>query len=679
MSIFRSLCFLFSSCYIFNLFPSAAQGPASLPQLETCSVFLPDDHIDFCTVHRDGQTPDSPATLTLDLTVTTGPITVGGYKVEETQNYNGTYIGPLVELRPGDLFKVRFLNALSPAGPQLGRHHHGQAVPSASDNTNLHTHGLIVSPNNATASTKGDGDNIFAQLGRGQSLDYNIKIPTALPASILDLPSGIIPHPTGLYWYHAHLHGISASQLSGGMSGLISIGRPDANVAGPDAASTEALRAKTDVAHLLLRDIQITSAIAPEKAASAPAVWTPVEDPTLCENTTIAAASRPGFCTGSDPTKIWLFTVNGLRFPSWDIQGGRNLLLRIANTSASATYELSLINQDAPNVRIPFELLSVDGVVPTTRSNASSSPIAPTTDALRLMPAGRAEIYIRNDAASPNMRRLVLTTEGLHTGIDSSSGDNWPEINLAQLILEPSAPSLAATRTTLASQAVLSKTLQHRLETDFIASTPTPPGCIRDMDSTKLEHRRITFTQRADGWGVRSELVAPPDLSGVHPFGTFKPVAGTTVGPIPFERYLKDDGSVNWGGTDVGSNPKSPKHVCVSLKTGHAQLWEVSNPTSELHNFHIHQSKFRIATADDLRRYGIDPQGIVANLTPKLQNAKGTDDLYIWHDTMPVEAQKRVFLVINFDAEEQIGRFVFHCHILEHEDSGLMAPIEVLP
>jgi FtsP/CotA-like multicopper oxidase with cupredoxin domain len=640
---------------------------------------LPDDHNDFCTVHRDGQTPDSPATLTLDLTVTTGPITVGGYKVAETQNYNGAYIGPLVELRPGDLFKVRFLNALSSAGVQMGGNHHGQTAPSAPNNTNLHTHGLIVSPNNATASAKGDGDNIFAQLGRGQSLDYNIKIPTALPASILDLPSGVISHPAGLYWYHAHLHGISASQLSGGMSGLISIGRPNANVVGSDPASTDTLRAKTDVAHILLRDIQIMSSISPDKAASSPAVWTPIEDPTLCENTTIAAANRPGFCTGSDPSKIWLFTVNGQRFPSWDIQGGRNLLLRIANTSASATYVLSLINQDAPNARVSFELLSVDGVVPTTKSSASSSFIAPKTDALRLMPAGRAEIYIRNDAPNPNIQRLVLRTEGLHTGIDASSGDNWPEIHLAQLILEPSAPPLAATSLKLASQAVLSKTLQHRLETDFVASAPTPPGCVQDMNSAKLEHRRITFTQRADGWGVRTELVAPPDLTGVHPIVTFKAVAGTTVGPVPFERYIKEDGSVNWDGTDVGSNPKSPKHVCVSLKTGHGQLWEISNPTSELHNFHIHQSKFRIATADDLRRYGVDPKGIITDPTTKLQNVKGADDLYIWHDTMPVEAQGRVFLVINFDAEEQIGRFVFHCHILEHEDSGLMAPIEVLP
>jgi FtsP/CotA-like multicopper oxidase with cupredoxin domain len=38
-----------------------------------------------------------------------------------------------------------------------------------------------------------------------------------------------------------------------------------------------------------------------------------------------------------------------------------------------------------------------------------------------------------------------------------------------------------------------------------------------------------------------------------------------------------------------------------------------------------------------------------------------------------------MFIVINFDAEEQLGRYVFHCHILPHEDGGLMAPnIEVI-
>jgi FtsP/CotA-like multicopper oxidase with cupredoxin domain len=429
-----------------------------------------------------------------------------------------------------------------------------------------------------------------------------------------------------------------------------------------------------------LRDIQIISTIPPDEANASSAVWVPVADPALCENNTVPASKRLGFCSGSDSTKLWLFTVNGERFPSLSVRSGRNLLLRIGNTSASATYVLSLIDQNAPDVRIPFELLSVDGVVPTIKSGARNQSIAaPTTESIRLMPASRAEIYIRNDQPSSNARRIVLRTEGLHTGSDAASGDNWPEVHLAQIVLEQSPVLIAALSLNLAEHPVQDQVLPRRPFAESPQVSSTPGGCIRDPDSTKLEHRRITFTQTATGWAIRTQIVAPPDLNGVHPIGAFQPDPRATVGPIPFERYLKDDGTVNWDGTDVGSNPRSPKHVCVSLKTGHGQLWEIYNPTRELHNFHIHQSKFRIAAVEDLRRYGIDPQGIITSGVAKLQNAKGTDDLYIWHDTMPIEAQGRVFLVINFDAEEQIGRFVFHCHILEHEDSGLMAPVEVIP
>jgi Multicopper oxidase len=54
------------------------------------------------------------------------------------------------------------------------------------------------------------------------------------------------------------------------------------------------------------------------------------------------------------------------------------------------------------------------------------------------------------------------------------------------------------------------------------------------------------------------------------------------------------------------------------------------------------------------------------------------------YDTIPVPPRDadgnpgRVFVSIPFKAREQVGRFVFHCHILEHEDGGMMAPVEVL-
>jgi hypothetical protein len=76
--------------------PAKAQTPLPLPTLETCSVFLSAQQTQFCNVDRGGGAPDGPATLTLSLTATAGPVDVAGYKISETQNYNGTYLGPLV-------------------------------------------------------------------------------------------------------------------------------------------------------------------------------------------------------------------------------------------------------------------------------------------------------------------------------------------------------------------------------------------------------------------------------------------------------------------------------------------------------------------------------------------------------------------------------------------------------
>jgi FtsP/CotA-like multicopper oxidase with cupredoxin domain len=46
-------------------------------------------------------------------------------------------------------------------------------------------------------------------------------------------------------------------------------------------------------------------------------------------------------------------------------------------------------------------------------------------------------------------------------------------------------------------------------------------------------------------------------------------------------------------------------------------------------------------------------------------------------DTYPLPPRARVLVMIKFDGPK-LGRFVFHCHILEHEDKGMMATIGVV-
>ncbi len=93
--------------------------------------------------------------------------------------YNGLYMPPTLRVRPGDKIRLRLVNALN-------------------DPTNLHYHGLNVSP-------LGRSDNIFIHVRNSEVFDYEIAIPEN--------------HASGLYWYHSHQHALSESQVGGGMSG----------------------------------------------------------------------------------------------------------------------------------------------------------------------------------------------------------------------------------------------------------------------------------------------------------------------------------------------------------------------------------------------------------------------------------------------------------------------------
>jgi FtsP/CotA-like multicopper oxidase with cupredoxin domain len=119
-----------------------------------------------------------------------GPAMVGGRAVT-TYAYNGQVPGPTLRLRAGDTLAVSLANRMDEA-------------------TNLHTHGLHVSP-------AGTSDNVFRHVGPGETADYAFAIPEDGISGLL------IP---GFYWYHPHLHGDSAEQVTGGMVGALIVEGP---------------------------------------------------------------------------------------------------------------------------------------------------------------------------------------------------------------------------------------------------------------------------------------------------------------------------------------------------------------------------------------------------------------------------------------------------------------------
>jgi FtsP/CotA-like multicopper oxidase with cupredoxin domain len=90
----------------------------------------------------------------------------------------------------------------------------------------------------------------------------------------------------------------------------------------------------------------------------------------------------------------------------------------------------------------------------------------------------------------------------------------------------------------------------------------------------------------------------------------------------------------------------------LTVDIGSLQHWRVMNPTREVHPFHIHQIHFLVYAVDE--KPVKDP---------------------VWIDTVNVSYGSSVDLVMDFTDPIIRGMSLFHCHLLSHEDKGMMAKI----
>jgi FtsP/CotA-like multicopper oxidase with cupredoxin domain len=117
--------------------------------------------------------------------------------------------------------------------------------------------------------------------------------------------------------------------------------------------------------------------------------------------------------------------------------------------------------------------------------------------------------------------------------------------------------------------------------------------------------------------------------------------------------------------TEVGQTPTvftmdQPPNITVH--SGTVEDWVVENRAQEDHIFHIHQIHFQV----------LEVNGQPVN-DPAIRD---TVDIPYWNGSGPYPSVK---VRMDFRDPNVIGTFVYHCHILEHEDGGMMGEILVLP
>jgi FtsP/CotA-like multicopper oxidase with cupredoxin domain len=101
----------------------------------------------------------------------------------------------------------------------------------------------------------------------------------------------------------------------------------------------------------------------------------------------------------------------------------------------------------------------------------------------------------------------------------------------------------------------------------------------------------------------------------------------------------------------------------IVARQGTVEDWTIENRAREAHVFHIHQIHFQLLERDGVRVHDA--------------SLRDTIDLPYWDGKSA--HYPSVKLRMDFRSREIAGTFVFHCHILEHEDGGMMGSIRVAP
>jgi len=610
------------------------------------------------------------------------------------------YGGTRLALQAGDTLKVRYVNRLPKVDPNKLSHQTDPGEANLFLNpTNLHTHGLITPARAATRSDPTFGDFVFVTIFNSangvpvpqtthqhgpivmDTVDYKITIPAT--------------HPSGLFWFHPHVHGIALNQVVQGMSGLITIGSVGDNVRG-DAVSTPWPEA--NVRHMMLKEVQVLAAgtvnfdSGPQPVRNGEVLNQ--EDPDFCAQFPAKGEVRQGSCPGQDNSASggnnftggkWYMTVNGQQFPTIPLTVPDGEIWRVGTGAGSLSWDLQLVD-DVTKRPIPVQLIAIDGVavhlpqdtpktsmvqmaggrfrvVPCQNAQVIGSTVPVCVDEIVMMPSSRTEFWVtyRNSAGIVTPPPAGASATLKMIGLTMGSGDSWPSVDLAKVAFSQSGP-----RKFTSSQVVVGGPTDAagvRLAGGIFSSqvpgasaSALPAGCAPLAQG----HRRRIFFGFSDVTtdGTFALGYEEVDQNGNVVPGSQKPA------PDQLEQF-------------------DPSHTTICLPLGPGQTpvhetWELIQLSTENHNFHIHQTRFTMTGSNGGVMQDNFPLGVAvpdATIADQVaNNQNGVCTIAQWrsgHCRQTTEVFDIPF--------SQLGEFVYHCHILEHEDGGMMARIMVVP
>jgi L-ascorbate oxidase len=567
---------------------------------------------------------------------------------DEPSNVDTPYVAPKLVTRPGQTVRLRIRNHLAPE-PGCPGHEGDINVPHCFNTTNLHSHGLWVSP-------AGISDNVLRTLVPNKNFTYEYEY--NIPAD----------HPAGTFWYHPHVHGSTAIQVASGMAGALIIeGDRLPKETGTDdyePGDIDVLLKDAPDSVFMLQQIQY---ICRNPQYPSVSKWNP-DGTWRCDPGDIGKLD--GYDAFTDPRPVWdrsgrFTTVNGAtalplghkakagkperwRFIHGGFADAINVSIRKmkkassvdALRSADSKSQAEAIDRncehDDVNVVGQFEI-AADGLTRHAILERKNTILQPgyRSDLLVVFPEpGRYCVIdeeVQNGVDGPNLARRFLFAVDVEAGASAEKYDARAQI-LATFTAQ--AMGLAA-----ASSAVKERIIAD-LNDNLKLTLFAPHKTLASAKIDKIQRLYFSFGSGTLLW---------------DPAKTPKPDHSKTTVPR---------------GPGIGHTPNTgrrfhPNDFSRTLVLGNTDEWELHTEDPFGHPFHIHVNPFEIISVSDAR--GTDLTSVP---TSQYFGMKG-----VWKDTVFVEPG--VVVKARTHYRRYVGDFVLHCHILYHEDAGMMEMVRI--
>lgn len=607
-----------------------------------------------------------------------------------------SYPAPVLMMQPGDNLNLNFTNDIKVDGLNEEQNQAASLVSnstygnSAGDGlgalnaVNYHLHGSHTNPG-------GFGDNVVARYTTGQQWTTEINLPA--------------DHGQGSYWYHPHYHPSVNQMVYGGMSGPFQVGDPLSKIP-------------------LFKDI--------------PRNWAVLKTMDVGIDAETGKLRLDGFDNlGGVVNRMTMVTVNGEFQPTAEAGEGGWQAITLSNQTNQAFHNISLVHTDSDGNRttLPLYLYGEDGhqypqiraatdgifgasigsnKLPsgyTQAENLLSLPPAKRVDVLVYLPEGKTEMASTYSFEQDGVDYTINNAGGYpdlsesNTGFGSNTGAG--PLALFEVTEGRPLPSTEELDAAIA-QANAGIDVQQILPTTSQADydplqVPSVDLFAKDADGSDLWD---PIRERQFNW-TKGTLVGPASeydaatvellnhYSMMNDGATYEPYTSLPVGK---------PGVDNWLGYN---NPfLINDHVFPYGSMTIAQLgtieewvnrnWSINKPSKYIgHPFHIHINDYQVKDSDTelQNKRNLEDTTSLNSSGYKFYDSTSEEVISLepqrgeFHSIPEALDPEKIASLATWGANDQtirmlfqdyLGTYVFHCHILPHEDAGMMQIVTVV-